>query len=346
VPELSLAEIARRVDGSLSGPDRTVRSVKPLEEAGEEDLSFLAHPRYLPLLQSCRAGGVLVPAGTTSTRLSLIVVERPYAALAKIMPLLHPGRRPEPGIHPDSSVAEDCVLGPEVSIGAFARLGRGSRVGRGTILSPGVILGEEVEVGEDCQIHPGACVLERCRLGDRVILHAGAVIGSDGFGFAEEHGVHLKIPQIGTVVVEDDVEIGANVTVDRATFGATRIRRGTKIDNLVQIGHNCDIGEHCILVAQVGLSGSVRIGRHSVFAGQSGSVGHIRIGERVRVGAKSAVTGDLPDDAFVIGHPARDHREWKQAQAGLGRLPELRKRVAELERRMEELTSRPARKER
>jgi UDP-3-O-[3-hydroxymyristoyl] glucosamine N-acyltransferase len=345
VPELSLAEIARRVDGRLAGADRKVRSVKPLDEAGEEDLSFLALPRYLPLLQSSRAGGILVPPGVTASHVSLIVVERPYAALAKIMPLLHPAERPQPGVHPTSSVAEDCVLGPEVSIGACACVGRRSRVGGRTVLSPGVVLGDDVEIGEDCLLHPGACILDRCRLGDRVIVHAGAVIGSDGFGFAEENGVHLKIPQIGTVVVEDDVEIGANVTVDRATFGATRVRRGTKIDNLVQVGHNCDIGEHCILVAQVGLSGSVRIGRGSVFAGQSGSVGHIRIGERVRVGAKSAVTGDLPDGAFVIGHPARDHREWKKAQAALGRLPELRKRVAELERRIEELASRPARKE-
>jgi UDP-3-O-[3-hydroxymyristoyl] glucosamine N-acyltransferase len=346
VPQLSLKEIARLVQGTLSGPDRKVRSVKPLEEAGEEDLSFLTLSRYLPLMESSRAGGVLVAPGITSQRLSLIVVERPYVALAKVMPLLHPPLKPSPGVHPTSSVESDCILGQGISLGAFVSVGRGCRIGNGTVLSAGVTLGQEVRIGEDCLVHPGVRILDRCLVGNRVIIHAGTVVGSDGFGFAEEGGTHLKIPQIGNVVLEDDVEIGANVTVDRATFGTTWIRKGTKIDNLVQVGHNCDIGENCILVAQVGLSGSVRVGRGSIFAGQSGSVGHIRIGERVRVGAKSAVTSDLPDGAFVIGHPARDHREWKKSQAGLGRLPELRKRVAELERRVMELISRPVKKER
>jgi UDP-3-O-[3-hydroxymyristoyl] glucosamine N-acyltransferase len=343
--ELTLKEIARRVGGSLSGPDRKVRSVMPLEEAGEEDLSFLTLPRYLPLLDSTRAGGVLVSPGITSHRLSLVVVDRPYVALAKVMSLLHPPLKPSPGLHPTSVVESDCVLGRDVSIGPFVSVGRACRIGKGTVLLAGVILGQEVQIGEDCLVHPGVRILDRCTVGSRVILHAGAVVGSDGFGFAEEGGSHLKIPQIGNVTLEDDVELGANVTVDRATFGTTRIRKGTKIDNLVQVGHNCDIGENCILVAQVGLSGSVRVGRGSVFAGQSGSVGHLQIGAGVRVGAKSAVTGDLPDGAFVIGHPARDHREWKKSQAGIGRLPELRKRVTELERQVTELASRQAKKE-
>jgi len=346
VPELTLSEIARIVGGVLSGTDRRVRSVKPLDEAGEADLSFLTLPRYLPQLEKSRAGGVLVSPGVTSHRLSLVTVERPYVALAKVMPLLHPSARPVPGLHPTSMVEADCHLGRDICVGPFVSIGRGCRIGQGTILSAGVIVGEEVQIGENCLIHPGARILDRCILGNRVIIHAGTVVGSDGFGFAEESGTHLKIPQIGNVALEDDVELGANVTVDRATFGTTWIRKGTKIDNLVQVGHNCDIGENCILVAQVGLSGSVRVGRGSVFAGQSGSVGHIRIGAGVRVGAKSAVTGDLPDGAFVIGHPARDHREWKKSQAGLGRLPELRKRVAELERRVSEMTSRPGKKER
>ena len=346
MPELTLSEIARIVGGVLSGTDRRVRAVKPLDEAGEADLSFLTLPRYLPQLEMSRAGGVLVSPGVTSGRLSLVAVERPYVALAKVMPLLHPPLRPFPGIHPTSVVETDCILGRDISVGPFVSIGRACQIGPGTVLSAGVIVGQEVQIGENCVIHPGARILDRCRVGNRVIIHAGAVVGSDGFGFAEEQGAHLKIPQIGNVVLEDDVELGANVTVDRATFGTTWIRKGTKIDNLVQVGHNCDIGENCILVAQVGLSGSVRVGRGSVFAGQSGSVGHIRIGAGVRVGAKSAVTGDLPDGAFVIGHPARDHREWKKSQAGLGRLPELRKRVTELERRVLEMTSRPGKKER
>jgi UDP-3-O-[3-hydroxymyristoyl] glucosamine N-acyltransferase len=345
MPALSLREIARRLKGRLVGPDRTVRGVKPLDDAGPEDLSFLAHTRYRGLLQACRAGGVLVTPGIRADHLSLVQVEQPYVALAKVMPLLHPPVSRSPGVDPRSDVPEDCELGRGVYVGPFVSLGRGCKIGDRCVLHAGVTVGDHAQLGEDCILYPGSAVLERCAAGNRVILHAGAVVGSDGFGFAEEGGVHLKIPQIGNVILEDDVELGANVTVDRATFGSTRIRRGTKVDNLVQVGHNCDVGEDCLLVSQVGLSGSVRVGRGSVFAGQSGSVGHVRIGERVRVGAKSAVTEDLPDDAFVIGHPARDHREWKKSQAALARLPELRRRVAELERRLETLLSVPAKKE-
>ena len=342
---LTLGEIAAKVGGRLVGDDRTVRSVQSLEAAGPEDLSFAAHPRYQGLLETCRAAGVLVPPGVASRRLSLVVVERPLVALARIMPLLHPESLPPPGVHPSACVPEDCRLGSEVRIGPLVSLGQGCRVGDRSVLGAGVVLGREVTLGSDCRLHAGARVLEGCRLGDRVIVHAGAVVGSDGFGFAEEGGIHLKIPQVGNVVLEDDVELGANATVDRATFGSTRIRRGTKIDNLVQIGHNCDVGEDCILVAQVGLAGSVRVGRGTIFAGQSGSVGHVQIGRDVRVGAKSAVTGDLPDGAFVTGHPARDHGAWRKSQAGLLRLPELRHRVAELERRLAALASRPVKEE-
>jgi UDP-3-O-[3-hydroxymyristoyl] glucosamine N-acyltransferase len=342
---LSLREIARRVGGRLVGPDRMVQGVKPLDEAGPDDLSFLAHVRYRHLLQACRAGGVLLTPEIRADHLSVVQVDRPYVALAKVMPLLHPPASMPPGVDPRSDVPKDCELGRGVNIGPFVSLGRGCRIGDRSVLHAGVTLGEKAQIGEDCVLFPGARVLDHCCVGNRVILHAGAVVGSDGFGFAEEGGIHLKIPQIGNVILEDDVELGANVTVDRATFGSTRIRRGTKVDNLVQVGHNCDIGEDCLLVSQVGLSGSVRVGRGTVFAGQSGSVGHLRIGERVRIGAKSAVTEDLADGAFVIGHPARDHREWKRSQAALARLPELRRRVAELERRLEMLLSRPAGKE-
>ncbi len=345
MPNLTLQEIAGRLGGRLVGKDRAVSGVQSLEGAGPEHLSFLADPRHRGLLETCRAGGVLVPPGVESARLSLVVVDRPLVALARIMPELHPEALPPPGTHPSSSVPEDCILGREVRIGAQVNVGAGCRIGDRSVLGAGVVLGREVVVGDDCRLHPGARILDGCRLGDRVIVHAGAVVGSDGFGFAEEGGVHLKIPQIGNVVLEDDVELGANATVDRATFGTTRIRRGTKIDNLVQIGHNCDIGEDCILVAQVGLAGSVRVGRGSIFAGQSGSVGHVRIGRDVRVGAKSAVTGNLPDGAFVTGHPARDHGAWRKSQAGLLRLPELRHRVAELERRLAALGSRPTKEE-
>ena len=343
--DLTLGEIARRLGGRLVGPDRTVSAVLPLESAGPEDLSFLANPRYRARLEGCRAGGVLVEPGVEAPHLSLVVVERPYVALAKVLALFDRRPRPQPGIDPRSALAGDCVLGRDVCVGPFVSAGPGCRIGDRAALLPGVTLGAGVTVEEDAVLHPSVTIYDGCAIGARTVIHAGTVVGSDGFGYAEEAGIHLKIPQLGNVVIEEDVEIGANVTVDRATLGTTRIRKGTKIDNLVQVGHNCDVGENSILVAQVGLSGSVRVGRGVIFAGQSGSVGHITIGDGSRVGAKSAVTSDLPPGSFVIGHPARDHREWKKTQAILARMPELRKRISRIEARLEELSGVGRRKE-
>jgi UDP-3-O-[3-hydroxymyristoyl] glucosamine N-acyltransferase len=341
----TLAEIARRLGGRLVGPDRSVTAVRPLESAGPEDLSFLANPRYRPQLEGCRAAGVLVEPGVEAPHLSLVVVERPYAALARVLALFDRRPRPAPGIDPRSALDGDCVLGRDVSVGPFASAGPGCRIGDRAALMAGVTLGAGVSVGEDAVLYPSVTVYDGCVIGARSVIHAGTVVGSDGFGYAQEGEVHVKIPQLGNVVIEEDVEIGAGVTVDRATFGSTRIGRGTKIDNLVQVGHNCDVGENCILVAQVGLSGSVRLGRGVIFAGQSGSVGHVTIGEGSRIGAKSAVTGDLPPGSFVIGHPARDHREWKKSQAILARLPEIRMRLTRIEKRLESLSPPRNRKE-
>jgi UDP-3-O-[3-hydroxymyristoyl] glucosamine N-acyltransferase len=338
MPVVTLAEIARRLGGRLVGPDRTVTGVKPLESAGAEDLSFLANPKYGGLLQSCRAAGVLVEPGVKAPHLSLVVVDRPYVALAKLLSLFDGRPRPAPGVDPRSALAGDCALGEGVSVGPFVTAGPGCRIGDRAALMAGVTLGPGVVLEEDVVLHPSVTIYDGCVIGARCVIHAGSVVGSDGFGYAEEGGIHVKIPQLGNVIIEEDVEIGANVTVDRATFGSTRIRKGTKIDNLVQVGHNCDVGENSILVAQVGLSGSVRVGRGVIFAGQSGSVGHVEIGDGSRIGAKSAVTGNLPAGSFVIGHPARDHREWKRSQATLARLPELRRRVSRLERRLEKTT--------
>jgi UDP-3-O-[3-hydroxymyristoyl] glucosamine N-acyltransferase len=332
MPSLTLGEIARRLGGKLVGADRDVDGVRPLEKAGPRDLSFFTNPKYRSRIAGCRAAGILTRETLPVEGPSLVLVPNPYAALARAISWFHPPSHPPAGVDPRSALAPDCRLGRDVSVGPFVSAGRGCRIGDRSVLMAGVVLGEEVTIGRDAVLHPGVVVETGCELGDRVILHAGTVIGSDGFGYAEEGGTLVKVPQTGNVVVEEDVEIGANVTVDRATFGSTRIRKGTKIDNLVQIGHNCEIGEHSILVAQTGLSGSVRVGRGVIFAGQSGSVGHVEIGDGARVGAKSAVTGDLAPGAFVIGHPARDHREWKKAQAALMHLPELRRRVAALER--------------
>jgi UDP-3-O-[3-hydroxymyristoyl] glucosamine N-acyltransferase len=342
---IMLSEIARKLGGRLVGPDRSITGVRPLEVAGEKDLSFLANPRYRDRLPSCRAAGVLVAEGIEAPHLSLVVVENPYAALGRVLTLFDRRPRAVPGVDPRSALAEDCRLGEGVSVGPFVTAGPGCRIGDRAVLMAGVTLGPGVVLAEDVVLHPSVTIYDGCVIGARCVVHAGSVVGSDGFGYAEEKGSHVKIPQLGNVVIEEDVEIGANVTVDRATFGSTRIGKGTKIDNLVQVGHNCDVGEHSILVAQSGLSGSVRVGRGVVFAGQSGSVGHVQIGDGSRIGAKSAVTGDLKAGSFVIGHPARDHREWKKSQAILARLPEFRKRLSRCEERLDALTGRKTRKE-
>jgi UDP-3-O-[3-hydroxymyristoyl] glucosamine N-acyltransferase len=229
------------------------------------------------------------------------------------------------------------VLGAGVTIGPLVAIVSGSRIGDDTVIAAGCMLGQGVEVGAGCYLHPRVVIEDGCRLGDRCTLHAGVVIGSDGYGFATVAGVHHKVPQVGCVVLEDDVELGANVCVDRATLGETRIGRGTKVDNLVQIAHNVKVGEGCLLVSQVGISGSTELGHHVTMAGQSGAAGHLKIGDQVVVGAKSAVYKSIPAGAFVTGIPAQPHREWLRSNAGLRRLDSLRQRIAALEEELARL---------
>ena len=329
----TLADLAARLGGRAQG-DATVRlsGVAPLAEAGPEHLSFLANARYLPQARITRAGAVLVGRGVELPGRTLLVVPDAYLALAAALELFHPPAAPQPGVAPGAFVAADSIVARSATVMQGAVVGAGSIVGESSVLMPHVVLGARVRVGEGTTLHPGVTVYEDCVLGNRIIVHAGAVIGSDGFGFARDAatGRYRKIPQVGNVVVEDDVEIGAGVTVDRATFGSTRIGRGCKIDNLVQIGHNVTIGEDSILVAQSGISGSTRIGRGVTFAGQSGAVGHITIGDGAVIGAKSAVTRDVPPRAFVIGHPAMEARAWKRSMAVFSRLPEMRRLLSRL----------------
>ena len=328
----TLGEIASRIAGSAVGDlGCVIAGIRPLDQAGPRDLSFLAHPRYRRAAEECRAAALIVRASERLPGRNLILVENPYTALAAAMELFHPMPRPAPGVSPEAVIGEGVDLGRGVSIGPLSVVGRGAVLGDGVVLLPGVILGEGVVVGRDAILHPGVVVYSGCRIGDRVVIHGGAVIGSDGFGFGEAEGGRAKIPQVGIVRIEDDVEIGAGTTIDRATFGETVIGRGSRIDNLVQIGHNVVVGEGSVLVAQTGIAGSTRLGRSVIMAGQSGAAGHLSLGDGTIVGAKSAVLKDTAPGSFVVGHPAVDHREWKKTQAALLRLPDLLRRLHRLE---------------
>jgi UDP-3-O-[3-hydroxymyristoyl] glucosamine N-acyltransferase len=329
----TLGEIASRVRGTLIG-DAGVRvtGIKPLDQAGPEDLSFIALPRYRRVAAASRAAALLAREADAPPGRNVIVVPNPYAALACAMGLFHREERPAAGISPLAVLGEDCVLGDGVSIGPFAVLGRRCRVGSRSALLPGVTLGDDVTIGDDCVLHPAVVLYPKSVLGERVVVHAGAVIGSDGFGYAEAGGGRTKIPQVGNVVVGDDVEIGAGTTIDRATFGSTVIGAGTKIDNLVQIGHNVVVGEGSVLVAQVGIAGSTRLGRGVVLAGRGGAAGHLTIGDGAAIGAAAVLLEDLEPGRFVLGYPAVDHREWKRQQAALRRLPQVLHRLARLEK--------------
>jgi UDP-3-O-[3-hydroxymyristoyl] glucosamine N-acyltransferase len=317
MPSFTLKEIAERVG--------------PLDAAGPQDLSFLSNPRYRDEAMASRAGAILLRDPDRIDGRDQVVVDHPYTALAAAMALFHPEARPAPGVSDRAVVAADARIGRQVSIGPLAVVGSNSVVGDDAVIMAGVVIGDEVSVGAGSVLHPGVVVYARTVIGARVTLHAGVVVGSDGFGFGEEGGGRAKIPQVGIVRIEDDVEIGANTTIDRATFGETVIGRGSRLDNLVQVGHNVRIGEGSVLVAQSGIAGSTRLGRSVVVAGQSGVAGHLTLGDGVIVGAKSAVFADLPAGAFVLGHPAIAHREWKRAQAVWRRLPDLLRTVQRLE---------------
>jgi len=334
----TLAELASLVGGQVLGdPALSVVGVRPLDEAGPQHLSFYHNRKYLAAAQSSRAGALLVRDPAPFPGRNLLVHPEPYLALAKILEVMVPPRRPRPGVHPTAVVAPTARLGEQVSIGPCAVVGEHVVLGDRVVVGPTCVIGEGCQVGDDTVLHPGVVLEPGCQVGARCILHAGVVVGSDGFGFATSGGVHHKVPQVGRVVIEDDVELGANVCVDRATLGETRIGRGTKVDNLVQIGHNVVIGEGCLLVAQTGIAGSSKLGRGVILAGQAGVTGHVTVGDGAVVTAKAGAMEDVPPGSMVSGMPARPHREWLAAQARLYRLEKLLARVAELEERLSKL---------
>jgi UDP-3-O-[3-hydroxymyristoyl] glucosamine N-acyltransferase len=333
---LTVQELAALVGGQLaSGADgcKPITGGAGIAEAGEGDVTFFGNKKYLSALKDCRATAVLVPVDFNEAIPPIAIrVENPSLAFAVLAErFTPPAVEFAPGIHPTAVIAEDATIADNVSVQPFVVVESGAVIGAKTVIGAHSYIGHASSIGEDCVLHPRVTVGARCVVGNRVILHSGVVLGSDGFGFEFSGGRHLKVPQVGIVQIDDDVEIGANTTVDRARFGRTWIGEGTKIDNLVQIAHNVIIGKHCIIVSQAGISGSSRLGNYVTLAGQVGLVGHIEIGERATVGAQSGVSKNVPAGLTVFGSPAVPMREAKEQLARVRRLPHLFERVKLLE---------------
>jgi UDP-3-O-[3-hydroxymyristoyl] glucosamine N-acyltransferase len=328
------AEVAEWVGGRLDGDGAQVlRGVAPAESAGPHDLTFLAHRRYLEYLERRRPGAVLVTEDATGLPegLTLIRVRDPHLALCRVLHVLYPPPEPAPRVAPTAIIGRGARLGAGVVVGPYAvveedvELGDRVRIGAHSVVGRGARIGPESELKPHVTVYPGTVVGARC------IVHSGARLGCDGYGYVWDGGAHQKVPQVGRCVVEDDVEIGANTTVDRGSIGETRIGRGTKIDNLVHIAHNVRIGAHCLLTAQVGIAGSTRLGDGVACGGQAGIIGHLHVGDGARIAAQAGISEDVPAGAAYGGAPAREHRRWLRAVAVFYQLPELARRVQALE---------------
>jgi UDP-3-O-[3-hydroxymyristoyl] glucosamine N-acyltransferase len=334
-------EIGGRVigDGQL-----LIRNVASIDDAGPGDITFLANPRYQAHLNRCRASAIIVGPGiiaddsVPAPGRAYLEISDPYVGFARVLQMFVPPVHYDKKINAGASVDPTASLGADVTIFPGVFVGAGVRVGRATVLYPGVFLGDGVQVGDDCVLHPNVVVRDGCCIGNRVILHAGVVVGSDGFGYAGHGDARIKIPQVGIVEIQDDVEIGANTTVDRATFGKTVIERRAKIDNLVQIGHNVTVGENSIIAAQVGIAGSTRIGKDVTLLGQAGILNHLRIGDGATIGPQSGVPHSVPPGVVLSGGiAAAPHREWLKVMALLPQLPKLWNLVRALEKKVSDL---------
>ena len=336
--EFTVRQIAQLVQGKVEGDlELKISGINSLEEAKEGELSFFLDPKYKELVSSTHASAILTSVRVTGFGGAQIIVQDPRKAYLQVVNLFQPSLPRFPSVSQLAFVHEEAQLGKDVSIFPFAYVERGAVIGARSTLFPGVFVGEGVTLGEDCVLYPNVTILAGCNIGNRVIIHAGSIVGADGFGYIRDGSKSIKIPQIGSVRIEDDVEVGANCCIDRAALGTTWIRRGVKIDNLVQVAHNVVIGEDSILVAQVGISGSVKIGREVVLAGQVGVADHISIGDRAMVGPQAGIAKPVGPGQVVSGTPAMPHRLWLKSSHLIQKLPDWNKKLRELEKRLSRL---------
>lgn len=344
--EFTAAMIAGILNGTVEGdPETKLNTVARIEEGTPGALSFLSNPKYEPYLYTTGASAVLVKNDFTPSKevtATLIRVDDPYQALARLLAFYEQARPAKKGIHPSAVIDEKASVGRDVFIGACTVISENAVIGDGCSLHPQVYIGENVKIGKNCTLHPGVKVYRDCVIGNDCTIHAGAVVGADGFGFAPVSDSNfMKIPQIGNVIVEDNVEIGSNACVDRATMGSTIIRKGVKLDNLIQVGHNCEIGENTVIAAQSGLAGSTRVGRNCMFGGQVGLAGHLTIADGVKIGAQSGIMSTVTEEnAVLLGYPATDSRQFLRSVAYIRKIPEISSRVDALEKTVESLKNR------
>jgi UDP-3-O-[3-hydroxymyristoyl] glucosamine N-acyltransferase len=344
--EFNATTIAGFLKGEIEGnPDTIVNTFARIEEGHKGALSFLANPKYEKYLYTTRSSIVLINKNfvlSGKVEATLIKVENAYDAFASLLRLVDQSRPRKKGIHPTSVIEQTATFGQDVYIGPFAYIGENCKVGDGCSVYPHVFIGDNTKVGKNCTLNPGVKIYHDCIIGENCIIHAGTVIGSDGFGFApQSENEFMKIPQIGNVVIEDNVEIGSNVSIDRATMGSTIIRKGVKLDNLIQIGHNVEIGENTVIAAQTGIAGSAKVGKNCMFGGQVGIVGHIKIADGTKIGAQAGIPGDVrKENSVLIGTPAIDHKDFLRSSVIFRKLPELKTKVDEMSKEIDSLKKR------
>ena len=338
IVELPLVRIAEEIRGRITGDEKImIRGVAPFEKAGADDITLAGDRRFLKIIDQTGAGAVIVPGDFQCHTQTIVQVDNPQVAFAKVLKLFCGSSRPEAGISPFADVGASFTCGRDIFIAPFVTVGRNVTLGHRVTLHAGVFVGDNVVMGDDVEIFPNVTVMAQTRIGNRVTIHAGSVIGSDGFGYAPDGRKYVKIPHKGIVQIDDDVEIGACNTIDRAKFGKTRICRGVKTDNLVHIAHNVTVGEDTVIVAQVGISGSVRIGSHAILAGQAGVAGHLDIGDDATIGPRAGIMKPVPAGKVVSGTPAMPHKLWLRVLRVTPELPDMKKKLSEIEKRLKKI---------